>query len=142
MIKSPRDFYTGILFTAIGLFFGFSCLNLEIGTPANMGPAFLPLSVSIILTVIGVFQLVRGLKFSGEQATFNFKDPFIVVAMVVVFGLAVEKIGVLASIFILMLGSAYLHKNFNWRHFLISYTFIFALMLTFKYLLGSTIPLV
>lgn len=141
MIKSPRDFYTGILFTAIGLFFGVSCRDLEIGTPANMGPGFLPLAISVILTVIGLLQIFRSVKANGEKADFHFRDPFIVVAMIVIFGLMIEKAGALVSLFVLMLASAYLHKNFNWRYFIISYAFIFLLMLAFRYILGSTIPL-
>ena len=141
MIKSQRDFYTGLLFTAIGLFFGLTCLNLEIGNPANMGPAFLPLTVSIILTCIGLLQIFRSVKVNGEKAEFKFRDPFAVVAMIVIFALTVEHVGVLLSLFLLMLASAYLHKNFNFKHFIISYTFIFLLMISLKYLLKSTIPL-
>jgi hypothetical protein len=141
LIKSQVDFYTGLLFTAIGLFFAVAGLNLDYGTPANMGPGFLPLTFSVILIVIGLLQIVRGCRVSGKKVQFHFRDPFIIVALLVGFGYSLETVGAIPSVFVLMLASAYLHKNFTWRHFIISFLAIMVMLLAFKYLLGSTIPL-
>jgi len=141
MIKSQRDFFTGLLFCAIGLFFLLSGSRLEYGTPANMGAGFLPLTVSAALITIGLLQVIRGIQSVGSTVNFKFKQPVIICMAIVAFGFLLIKIGALISVLALMIVSAYLHKNFSGKSFCISYLFVVGLVLIFKLALGSTIPL-
>lgn len=141
MIKSPKNFFTGLLFIAVGLFFCVSGWSLEYGTPADMGPGFLPLTISAMLIGIGVLQLVRGVRSLGEAIQFNVKQPAIVLLAIVAFGFLLEKIGAILAILLLMLSTAILHKNFVLKTFIISYFVVVGLLLIFKLVLRSTISL-
>ena len=141
MIKSPKNFFTGLLFIAVGLFFFVSGWSLEYGTPADMGPGFLPLTISVMLIGIGVLQLVRGVRSSGEAIQFNVKQPAIVLLAIVAFGFLLEKIGAILAILLLMLSTAILHKNFTVKSFVVSYLVVVGLLLIFKLVLRSTISL-
>lgn len=141
MIKGPKDFYTGLLFIAIGLFFFVSGWQLEYGTPANMGPGFLPLTISTALIAIGVIQLFRGTQVSGASINFRFAQPVLLLVAIVVFGLLLENIGAILSVLLLMLATAFLHKNFTLKSFFISYLVVVGLLLIFKLTLRSAIPL-
>ncbi len=141
MIKGPRDFYTGLLFIAIGLFFFVSGWQLEYGTPANMGPGFLPLTVSTLLMVIGLLQLVRGIGSHGPAIELRPKQPVFLVLSIVAFGLMLETVGAIISILLLMFATAYIHKDFSWKMFFISYAFVAGLVLSFKLVLRSPLPL-
>jgi hypothetical protein len=141
MIKSQTDFVTGLLFVAIGLFFSITGFNLEYGTPANMGPGFLPMTISAILVAIGLLQVVRGLRSPGKAVDFRFKQPAIICLSIVAFGFMLTKIGVLISILALMFASAYLHKNFTFKSFCIAYVAVVGIVLIFKLALRSNIPL-
>jgi hypothetical protein len=141
MIKSERDFITGLLFIAIGLFFSIAGLQLDYGTPANMGPGFLPMTVSVLLIAIGMVQVFRGIKSEGSTVKFKFKQPLIILTAIVAFGLLLETIGAIISVLVLMLITAYLHKSFTLRNFCLSYLFVVGLMLIFKLALRSPIPL-
>lgn len=141
MIKSQTDFATGLLFIAIGLFFSITGASLEYGTPANMGPGFLPLSVSGFLVVIGIVQLLRGVSSTGAPVAFEFKQPMIVLVAIIAFSLLLLKIGAIVAVLILMLAVAVLHKKFSLKSFLVSYVFVVGLVLVFKFILRSPIPL-
>lgn len=141
MIKSQKDFITGLLFIAIGLFFSIAGLQLDYGTPDNMGPGFLPLTVSALLMVIGVIQLFRGLRSAGDTVEFKFKQPLIILSSIVAFSLLLQKIGAIISVLVLMLTTAYLHKSFTLKTFCISYLFVLGLVFVFKFALRSPLPL-
>jgi hypothetical protein len=141
MIKSQVDFVTGLLFVAIGLFFFIAGSVFEYGTPANMGPGFLPVTTSGFLIIIGLLQVSRSVKFSGNVVDFRFKQPVIICLSVVVFGILLVKIGAVLAVLALMFTSAYLHKNFIFKSFCISYVVVIGIVLFFKLALGSAIPL-
>lgn len=140
-VKSKRDFYTGLLFTAVGLFFVIFGQELEMGTVDNMGPGYLPIVVSAMLIAIGAVQLFRSFVTAGEPVSFKSKEPTVMVVALVAFGYFLPKVGTLLSVLGLMLASAILHKKFTWKMFAVSYAVIVALVLIFKYGLGSSIPL-
>ena len=141
IVKGRQDFYTGLLFMAVGLFFFINGFDLEFGTVADMGPGFLPMVISSLLFAIGVLQTVRGLKFSGASVVFQFREPIIVCLGLIAFGIGLEKVGTLISVFGIMFLSAILHKKFEFKTFAISYAAVAIIVLLFKFGLGSTIPL-
>lgn len=141
MIKSERDFITGLLFIAIGLFFSIAGLQLDYGTPANMGPGFLPLAISLLLIIIGLVQLFRGIKSTGASVDFKFKQPLLIAAAIVAFSLLLETVGAIVSVLTLMLVTAYLHTSFTFKNFCLSYLFVIGLILVFKFILRSPLPL-
>jgi hypothetical protein len=141
MIKSHKNFFTGLLFIAVGLFFLASGWSLAYGTPADMGPGFLPLTISAMLMAIGVIELIRGLRSSTDPISFKFKQPAIILIAIVGFGFLLEKIGAILSVLLLMLVTARLHKNFNLKNFILSYLIVVCLILIFKIALRSPLPL-
>ena len=56
----------GLTFIALGGFFVYQCLNLELGTAFRMGPGYFPLVLASILTVLGVVVLVQATRVKGE----------------------------------------------------------------------------
>lgn len=60
-IRSQKDFYSGLLLTALGLGFGWGATNLRMGTSAHMGPGYFPLLCSVLLTVIGIALCIKAL---------------------------------------------------------------------------------
>ena len=53
MIKSQRDFFAGLMFTAIGIAFAIGANSYTVGTAARMGPGFFPMMLGIILAILG-----------------------------------------------------------------------------------------
>lgn len=53
LIKSQKDFFAGLMFTAIGVTFAVGATNYTIGTAARMGPGYFPMILGILLSILG-----------------------------------------------------------------------------------------
>jgi len=54
MIKSQKDFFSGLMFTAAGVAFAVGAQSYTVGSAARMGPGYFPLMLGIILVILGV----------------------------------------------------------------------------------------
>ncbi|HEX3140948.1 MAG TPA: tripartite tricarboxylate transporter TctB family protein [Rhizobacter sp.] len=52
-IKSQRDFFAGLMFTATGVAFAWGATTYNVGNGARMGPGYFPLWLGIVMALIG-----------------------------------------------------------------------------------------
>ncbi|RYF36776.1 MAG: tripartite tricarboxylate transporter TctB family protein [Comamonadaceae bacterium] len=100
-IKSQKDFFSGLMFLAVGGAFAWGATGYTIGEGARMGPGYFPLVLGIILALIGVvvtFQaLVVETEDGGKIGGFAWKPLVFIIAANVVFGImigGIPKIGI------------------------------------------------
>jgi|TARA_B110000503_G_C7065117_1_gene378378 hypothetical protein len=70
LIRSQKDFSSGLMFLVVGLAFSVGATNYRVGESARMGPGYFPMLLGILLILIGVFVLVKSLmgrKREGEE---------------------------------------------------------------------------
>lgn len=101
------DLLAGVLMigiSAIGLWAGRS---LAFGTPAMMGPGFLPGVMCGLLIAIGTFVLIKGLaKPAASLGLVNVKPLAILILAIAGFAFAAETFGfVVATVWLLVVGS-------------------------------------
>lgn len=117
-IKSQRDFASGVMFIAIGVSFAIGALNYTFGSSARPGPAFFPFGLGIILALLGTVVLFTSLTIESEDGdpigAIAFKPLLIVLAAVIVFGLALPRLGMVASLPLLIILSAMAGEEFHW----------------------------
>lgn len=104
-IRNEKDFWSGVLFIAAGLFFALFAQNYEMGTPQRMGPAFFPTMLGGLLAVLGVVVAFQGLTVAsddGKVEKFHFGPLAAVLGAVVVFGLLLRPAGLLVALAALM----------------------------------------
>ncbi|HSV53572.1 MAG TPA: tripartite tricarboxylate transporter TctB family protein [Burkholderiaceae bacterium] len=53
-IKSQKDFYSGVMFLAIGVAFAWGATNYNVGEGARMGPGYFPLVLGVVLALLGL----------------------------------------------------------------------------------------
>lgn len=53
-IKSQRDFFAGLMFSAVGVAFAWGATTYSIGQGARMGPGYFPLMLGILLAILGL----------------------------------------------------------------------------------------
>jgi Tripartite tricarboxylate transporter TctB family len=87
-IKSPKDFWSGLMFIGSGLFFALWAMEFyQMGTAVRMGPAYFPTVLGFLLAVLGGIVLLQSLAMQpegGDQAVhtpFNIIDLFIALAV-------------------------------------------------------------
>jgi putative tricarboxylic transport membrane protein len=66
-IKSQKDFFSGLMFMAVGTAFAWGATNYNIGEGARMGPGYFPLLLGILLAGIGVFTIFEALVAETED---------------------------------------------------------------------------
>jgi hypothetical protein len=100
-----KDFLSGCLLIAVGLFFAYVGRSYTFGTPRHMGAGFMPVCLAFLLAGLGAILAVRSLGQSDnrfEQFT-GFRPLLVVLAGVVVFSFMLEPIGLVLSSFVLVL---------------------------------------
>jgi hypothetical protein len=90
-IKSQKDFYSGLLFMAIGVAFAWGATSYRIGRSASMGPGFFPLVLGLLLALLGLVITVRALSMDGRGGdkigVWAFKPLFFIIVANLLFGL-------------------------------------------------------
>lgn len=66
-IKSQQDFWSGVVFLAIGLCFAVGATHYEIGSAASPKPGYLPLILSGVLMIVGALVLFTSLTIETED---------------------------------------------------------------------------
>lgn len=98
---APRDLLAGAVFIAFGLAFALGALDYNLGTPANMGPGFIPLSLGALLAAFGVAVVIKGFVVGeGEPiGEIGWRAVVLITAALLFFGLTVRGLGVIGSLF-------------------------------------------
>jgi hypothetical protein len=111
-IRSPKDFWAGLLFIAIAvLFIGFAT-QYRFGGLQRMGPGFFPTVVGGILAALGAIVAFRALAFDGPPVEQLTARPLLVTVLaVVLFGLALDYLGLAAAITVLVVVSAFAERK-------------------------------
>jgi len=95
-IKSPKDFWAGLMFIGFGVFFvAWALTHYQMGTAVRMGPAYFPVMLGGLLAFLGALVLLEAFALSGPAL----KLPFGIVDMVVaiaVFGVVMYLARLLA----------------------------------------------
>jgi hypothetical protein len=66
-IKSQKDFYSGLMFMAVGLAFAWGATTYTIGEGARMGPGYFPLMLGLLLAALGAFILFEAVVVETED---------------------------------------------------------------------------
>src|SRR2546429_1716678 len=111
-IRSPKDFWAGLIFIAIGGGFVLLAQQYRLGDMHRMGPAMFPTLVGALLAVLGVVIALRALAFLGEPVPRFYLRPigFSVLA-IVLFGVALQWLGLIAAVAVLVLVGAYAARD-------------------------------
>ena len=64
-LASQKDFFSGLMFTAVGASFALGANSYEVGTAARMGPGYFPLMLGVILAILGVIVTVQSFTKGG-----------------------------------------------------------------------------
>jgi len=114
-IRNPKDFWSGVIFAAVGIAAIVLGRDQPTGTAMRMGPAYFPTLLGILLTLIGLAMTLRALLRPGSRVDeFTFGKPALVLGANVLFGLLLRPLGLVVALIALVLVSAYASERFRW----------------------------
>ncbi len=141
-VKSPRDLGAGIVILAIGLAGAYFARDLMVGSASKMGPGYFPTIISWCIVALGAFIGVRSLGTYGPPVErFCFRPLAVIVIASLVFGYAIEQIGLVLASLAAMLIAPYARPGASWREALLLAVglTIFAVVV-FVWALGQPLP--
>jgi len=101
-IKGEKDFWSGVMFIVIGLGFAWGATNYSFGSAARPGPAYFPFGLGILLAVLGAIVLAKALLLDtrgGDKIEpWPWKPWAIILGSVVMFGLALPRLGMIVTL--------------------------------------------
>src|SRR5512144_2585025 len=93
-IKSQKDFFAGLMFTAVGIAFAWGATTYSVGSGARMGPGYFPLMLGILLgglpsvglpamgLIAAIYALVLIAGLAGEQ--YSIKSSLILATLLAI----------------------------------------------------------
>lgn len=145
-IKSQKDFWSGLMFIAVGVGFAWGATNYSFGTSARPGPGYFPFGLGVLLAVLGAIVLFKAMTIEVEGGdrigNWAWKPLLIIVVSVAGFGFILPRLGMIASLPLLVFISAMAGDEFHWKDAIINAAILTAgSWLIFIYGLKLTIPL-
>ena len=95
------DLYIGLLFLAFGGVFGLTSLSYRLGSIDRMGSGYFPLTVSVLITVIGLILIARAVVAGGVPKLRHLRRPralALVLASSIAFGLLISRTGLVVAV--------------------------------------------
>ena len=142
-IRSPKDFWAGLIFIAIGGGFVLLAQQYRLGDLHRMGPAMFPTLVGILLAALGFIIAVRAFALDGAPVPrFEARPIGVSLLAIVLFGIALQWFGLVAAVAVLVLVGAHAARNVRPLESLALAAVMVAFSVgVFVWLLGLPLPL-
>ena len=115
LIRAPKDFWSGLIFTAMGAGAVFLGGESSMGTATKMGPAYFPTVLGVLLALIGGALVARAFVVTGEGlGGFALRPLVLVLGATILFGLLVRGTGMVLALIVLVLLSAAASRLVRW----------------------------
>ena len=130
-IKSQKDFFSGVMFTVVGVAFAWGATTYNVGSGARMGPGYFPLMLGILMAVIGLAIMFSGLTVETEDGEpigkWAWKQVFYIIGANLAFGVllgglpsvGVPAMGMIIAIYALVIIASLAGSEFRLRSVLI-----------------------
>jgi hypothetical protein len=140
-IKSPKDFWAGVMFIGTGVFFlAWAITHYQMGTAVRMGPAYFPTVLGGLLAVLGLIVLAGSFAIDGPPVPqFSFRPLILISVGCVLYGYLMKPLGLVGATAALVYVSALGGHEFNWKEV----TILYVILMAFSWLVfvkGLTLP--
>jgi Tripartite tricarboxylate transporter TctB family len=126
-LKNQKDFFSGLLFMAVGGGFAWAASRYPLGHAAAMGPGYFPLLLGALLTLLGALIVFKAMVFETEDGgrfrPWAWRPMLAIVLANGLFGLlmgglswlGLPPMGLLLSAFALSLVAAHASSELRWK---------------------------
>jgi hypothetical protein len=140
-IKSPKDFWSGLMFIGSGLFFAvWAVTHYQMGTAVRMGPAYFPAMLGGLLVVLGAIILAGSLVLQGEKVPPFYFRPLLMISLgLVLYGYLMKPLGLVGATAALVYVGALGGHEFHWKEA----TVLYVILILFSWLVfvkGLSLP--
>ena len=117
-IKSEKDFWSGLMFMAVGIGFAWGATAYSFGSSARPGPGYFPFGLGILMALLGAFIVFESLVVEREGGDKIGKwawKPLVWISLsVAIFGWLLQQLGMVVSLPLLVIVAAMAGDEFHW----------------------------
>ena len=119
-LHNNKDFLAGLLFLVLGGLAVWFASDYPMGWLERMGPGYFPTALGTILGVFGAYVMIRGL-FTGIAVSgrWGWRPLGLITLSIVVFGVTMERIGLVPALLLLFFIAALAGHEFRFREVLL-----------------------
>lgn len=118
-IKSQKDFWSGLMFIAVGIGFAWGATEYSFGTSARPGPGYFPFGLGILMALLGAMVLFKALTIETDGGdlvgAFAWKPLIIILGSVALFGFLLPRAGMVLTLPVLVIVSSLASDEFSWK---------------------------
>jgi hypothetical protein len=142
-VRSPKDFWAGLIFVAIGGGFVLLAREYRLGDMHRMGPALFPTLVGALLAALGALIALRAFALDGPPVPrFDARPIIVSLLAIVLFAIALQWGGFVAAVGVLVLIGANAARDVRQLDVLaLAAVMIVFSVAVFVWLLGLPLPL-
>jgi hypothetical protein len=118
--RISKDFWAGVMFLVIGIVAMSIAHSYPFGATFRMGPGYFPSVVGGVLICLGIVLMVKGLR-RLDRIVWNWSLRALIVLPIVLiaFGLLIDRVGLIPSLGVVVIGSAAASPEFRWGEVLL-----------------------
>jgi len=140
-IKSPKDFWAGLMFLGVGVFFAiWAVVNYQMGSAVRMGPAYFPAVLGGLMAFLGLIVFAGSFAIEGPKVPTMHLRPLVMILVAnIAYGYLMKPLGLVAATAALVFISALGGHEFKWKEVTILYVvlIVFSVLVFVK---GLTLP--
>jgi hypothetical protein len=140
-IKSPKDFWAGLMFLGFGLFFAvWAVTHYQMGSAVRMGPAYFPAVLGGLMAFLGLIIFAGSFVIQGPPVpALNLRPLVLIMAANIAYGYLMKPLGLVLSTAVLVFIAALGGHEFKWKEVTILYIvlIVFSVLVFVK---GLTLP--
>ena len=107
LYRNPRDFWAGLIYLVLGIAVLWIGRDYTLGTSARMGPGYFPAVLGGLLVLFGIISVARSfVRPGGAVSAIAWKPVALVLGGTVLFGLLLERAGLIVALPVLIVVSA------------------------------------
>ena len=118
-IKSQKDFWSGLMFIAIGVGFAWGATEYSFGSSARPGPGYFPFGLGLLLAVLGGMVLFKAMTIESADGdpigSFAWRPLIIILSSVALFGFLLPRLGMFVCLPLLVIMSSLASDEFTWK---------------------------
>jgi hypothetical protein len=119
--RNNQDFWSGVMFIAIGCSAAIGAHNYSFGSTLRMGPGYMPTLLGGILTLFGIYIALRGLRKSEKiKANWSLRALIVLPLAMVLFGVLMEYAGFIPALLTLIIVAAAASNESKWVEVLLT----------------------
>jgi hypothetical protein len=113
-IRAPKDFWSGVMFLAFAATTVLAARYYSMGSAGHMGSGYFPMALGVLLAGLGALLVGRAFVIDGEPMPRLHLGPVMIMTIaVIVFGIMLEPLGLVISILVLVVISAWAGPQFR-----------------------------